>query len=137
MGYINRAILQVFYPHLRHRAQDLNPSHLFEHLSFKPLVICNTMSDDKIGTPEHQDFAGEQNGNFDRSWRDEKWDGKALQQEAAEVFVDEKELGPREALKAYPMAVVWSLVMATCVIMEGYDTNLMGNFFAYRKYCLR
>ena len=77
----------------------------------------------------------EENGHFDRSWRDEKWEGnKTLQTEAAEVFVDEKELGPLAALKAYPKAVMWSLIMSTCVIMEGYDTNLLGNFFAYRKY---
>ena len=76
----------------------------------------------------------EENGHFDRSWRDEKWGNKALQTEAAEVFVDEKELGPLAALQAYPKAVLWSLVMSTCVIMEGYDTNLIGNFFAYRKY---
>lgn len=80
------------------------------------------------------DVQVEDNGNFDRSWRDEKWvDGKPLQEEAAAVFVDEKELGPREALSAFAPAVGWSLVMATCVIMEGYDTNLLGNFFAYRQ----
>lgn len=88
---------------------------------------------EKVAAIQHSEVQ-EPNGNFDRTWRDEKWDGKALQEEAAEVFIDEKELGPMEALKAYPMAVVWSLVMATCVIMEGYDTNLLGNFFAYRKY---
>jgi SP family general alpha glucoside:H+ symporter-like MFS transporter len=91
------------------------------------------MSAEKTGAIEHHDYGVEPNGNFDRSWREEKWDGKALQQEAHETFVDEKDLGPLEALKAYPMAVVWALVMATCVIMEGYDTNLMGNFFAYRE----
>lgn len=79
----------------------------------------------------------EDNGNFDRSWRDEKWGEKTLNAEAEGVYIDEKELGPAEALKAYPMAVVWSLVLATCVIMEGYDTNLLGNFYAYRKYLAR
>jgi len=91
------------------------------------------MSNDKSSAIEHHDFT-EPNGNFDRSWREEKWtEGKPLQEEAHETFVDEKDLGVKEALKAYPMAVTWALVMATCVIMEGYDTNLMGNFFAYRE----
>ncbi|KAH9214277.1 hypothetical protein DL95DRAFT_524002 [Leptodontidium sp. 2 PMI_412] len=79
----------------------------------------------------------EENGHFDRSWRDEKWGNKALQTEAAEVFVDEKELGPLAALQAYPKAVLWSLVMSTCVIMEGYDTNLIGNFFAYPSFQIK
>lgn len=34
------------------------------------------------------------NGNFDRSWRDEKWGQKSLTTEAQDVTVDEKELGP-------------------------------------------
>lgn len=92
------------------------------------------MSAAKAGAIEHHDFSVEPNGNFDRSWREETWtEGKGLQEEAHETFVDEKDLGPLEAIKAYPMAITWALVMATCVIMEGYDTNLMGNFFAYRR----
>ncbi|KAK9489818.1 hypothetical protein V1508DRAFT_426841 [Lipomyces doorenjongii] len=54
---------------------------------------------------------------------------------AAEV---EQHLPPLQAIKAYPKAIFWSLVVSMCVIMEGYDTSLIGNFFAYpsfaRKY---
>ena len=92
----------------------------------------NVMADDEDRKDTHV-IHFEENGNFDRSWRDEKWGEKTLNAEAEEVYVDEKELGPAEALKAYPKAVMWSLVLATCVIMEGYDTNLLGNFYAYRK----
>jgi hypothetical protein len=74
----------------------------------------------------------EDNGNFDRSWRDEQWGQKSLSSEAHEVAIDEKELGPWAAIQAYPKAILWSLVFSTCVIMEGYDTNLLGNFYAYR-----
>ena len=90
------------------------------------------MADDEA-TKETHVIHFEENGNFDRSWREEKWGEKTLNTEAEEVYIDEKELGPAEALKAYPKAVMWSLVLATCVIMEGYDTNLLGNFYAYRK----
>ncbi|PVH78505.1 MFS general substrate transporter [Cadophora sp. DSE1049] len=91
-----------------------------------------------FGVDKHpQQLEIEENSHFDRSWRDEKWEGnKSLQTEAVEVFVDEKALGPLAALKAYAKAVMWSLIMSTCVIMEGYDTNLLGNFFAYRMSCL-
>ena len=27
------------------------------------------------------------------------------------------------ALKLYPKAVMWSMILSTCLIMEGYDTN--------------
>ena len=40
----------------------------------------------------------------------------------------------REAISAYPMAIFWSLIISTCVIMEGYDTNLLGNFYAYPSF---
>ncbi|KAK9235017.1 general substrate transporter [Lipomyces kononenkoae] len=43
-----------------------------------------------------------------------------------------------EAMKAYPMAIFWSLVVSMCVVMEGYDMILINNFYAYptfaRKY---
>lgn len=74
------------------------------------------------------------NGNFDRSWRDEKWDGRALS-DAAQVFAaDEKDMTIRQALSANRMAVFWSLILCTCVIMEGFDTNLLGNFYAYPSF---
>jgi hypothetical protein len=57
---------------------------------------------------------------------------KVLEADAAIGFAVEKELGPWEAAKAYPNAILWALVMAACVIMEGYDTALLGSFFAYR-----
>jgi hypothetical protein len=74
----------------------------------------------------------EDNGDFDRSWRDEQWGQKCLSAEAQDVHMDEKELDPMAAMKTYPKAILWSLVFSTCVIMEGYDTNLLGNFYAYR-----
>lgn len=60
-----------------------------------------------------------------------------LQKAALEGTADEQELSIRDAIRAYPQAIMWALVSSTCVIMEGYDTNLLSNFFAYRKYCLK
>ncbi|KAK9327602.1 hypothetical protein V1520DRAFT_314768 [Lipomyces starkeyi] len=50
---------------------------------------------------------------------------------AAEV---EQHLPALQAIKAYPMAIFWSLVVSMCVIMEGYDTSLIGNFFVYPSF---
>ncbi|KAM0813518.1 putative Maltose permease MAL31 [Seiridium cardinale] len=44
---------------------------------------------------------------------------------------DEHALTPRQAVRAYPMAIFWTLAVSMTVIMEGYDTILIGNFFAY------
>lgn len=42
----------------------------------------------------------------------------------------------REGLRLSPKAVFWSLAMSTCIIMEGYDTFLLGNLYgqpAFRR----
>lgn len=57
----------------------------------------------------------------------------ALLEAALQSIADDHDLGIWEAIKTYPQAVGWSLVAATCVIMEGYDTSLLNNFFAYRE----
>jgi SP family general alpha glucoside:H+ symporter-like MFS transporter len=87
--------------------------------------------DNKIGEVSQADEA---NGNFDRSWREEKWGDRNLSVAAHDFAKDEKEMTIRQAIMAYKKAILWCLVISTCVIMEGYDTNLLGNFYAYRKH---
>ena len=36
-----------------------------------------------------------------------------------------------EGIKTYPNAVAWSVVLSSSIIMEGYDTNLLGSFFVF------
>ena len=43
---------------------------------------------------------------------------------------DEHELSVMESLRAYPMAVVWSAVFATSLIMVGYDSGILYSFYA-------
>lgn len=50
--------------------------------------------------------------------------------EAHDATQQEHEMGLFEALSLYPKGVFWSIVMSTAVIMEGYDTKLMGSFYA-------
>lgn len=40
----------------------------------------------------------------------------------------------REALRAYPWAVAWSFAISMSIIMEGYDTILVGSLFSYPTY---
>lgn len=49
----------------------------------------------------------------------------------------EHSLSVRQALKAYPWAVVWSLIVSLSIIMEGYDTILIGSLYAYPAYARR
>lgn len=76
----------------------------------------------------------EANGNFDTAWRDETWGpDRRLSAVAQDTAIDEKDMTTLQALKIYKKAVLWSLAISCVVIMEGYDTNLLGNFFAYRE----
>jgi|SRR5687767_1128901 SP family general alpha glucoside:H+ symporter-like MFS transporter len=50
---------------------------------------------------------------------------------AEEAAKGEFALGVWGSIKLYYPAIGWALLCATCVIMEGYDTILIGNFFAY------
>ncbi|OBT56384.1 hypothetical protein VE04_03500 [Pseudogymnoascus sp. 24MN13] len=68
---------------------------------------------------------------------EKKITGKSLEEAAEQGIIDEKDLSVRDAIKAYPQAILWSLVFSTCVIMEGYDTNLLSNFFAYPSFLIR
>ncbi|KAL1967138.1 hypothetical protein VTN77DRAFT_3429 [Rasamsonia byssochlamydoides] len=43
-----------------------------------------------------------------------------------------------QGIRLYPKAVAWSLLISTCIVMEGYDISLVNNFYAFpafnRKY---
>lgn len=53
-------------------------------------------------------------------------------QDAAQAAnIAEHELTVRQALRTYKWAVAWSLLISTSIIMEGYDTILIGNFLGY------
>jgi SP family general alpha glucoside:H+ symporter-like MFS transporter len=42
----------------------------------------------------------------------------------------EKQMTLGRAIKLYPKAVLWSIVLSTALVMEGYDTLLIANFYA-------
>ena len=43
----------------------------------------------------------------------------------------EKNMGLLEGFRLYPKAVGWSIALSTCIVMEGYDTILLGNLYAF------
>ena len=47
-----------------------------------------------------------------------------------DATAQEHHLSFSQALKLYPKGVFWSIVMSTAVVMEGYDTKLIGTLFA-------
>lgn len=54
-----------------------------------------------------------------------------LVHDAANATAAEHKMSLLEGLKTYPHAVGWSVLFSTAIIMEGFDTILMSNLFAY------
>lgn len=50
--------------------------------------------------------------------------------DAQDAAAQEHDLTFLQALKLYPKGVFWSIIMSTAVVMEGYDTKLIGTLFA-------
>jgi hypothetical protein len=38
-----------------------------------------------------------------------------------------------QGIRLYPKAIGWSIVISTCIAMEGYDLCLLGNFCESRE----
>ena len=58
----------------------------------------------------------------------------ALNNDAKAGTEIEKRMSIRQAFKLYPKAVGWSILLSTAIVMEGYDTLLLANFFALPQF---
>lgn len=56
-------------------------------------------------------------------------DVKAIEKAANEATDVEHRLTVREAFRIYPMAVLWSVLFCVCIIMDGYDSDLITNLY--------
>ena len=72
------------------------------------------MADSKIHSATVRDatqVSDEENGNFDRSWRDEKWDGGVnLSEAAGQQAKEQSEMTVFEAVRNYTPGLLWCLV---------------------------
>jgi MFS transporter, SP family, general alpha glucoside:H+ symporter len=41
-----------------------------------------------------------------------------------------------EGIKTYPKAIAWSMLISTCIVMEGYDVCLINNFCEFDLYLM-
>lgn len=57
-----------------------------------------------------------------------------LARQAAEA---DHSLGFMQAIRKYPKAVMWSVLLSTSIIMEGYDIVLLSSFFAQPSFAKR
>ncbi|KAK7422569.1 hypothetical protein QQX98_001592 [Neonectria punicea] len=58
-------------------------------------------------------------------------DDTKLKENAILATEDEHNTTFLQAIRRYPKAVAWSAVVSLCIIMDGYDTALMGGLFGF------
>ncbi|KAM0815457.1 hypothetical protein AB5N19_01251 [Seiridium cardinale] len=58
-------------------------------------------------------------------------DFMTLVNEADEANNRERDMKLSTAFKTYPKAIGWSVILSSCLIMEGYDTSIVGSYLAY------
>ncbi|KAK7948071.1 MFS transporter- SP family- general alpha glucoside:H+ symporter [Apiospora aurea] len=58
-------------------------------------------------------------------------DFMTLVHEADAANERERDMKLSTAFKIYPKAIAWSAVLSSCLVMEGYDTSIVGSYFAY------
>jgi SP family general alpha glucoside:H+ symporter-like MFS transporter len=57
-----------------------------------------------------------------------------LQSDARDATETERNMSITQALKLYPKAVGWSILLSTAIVMEGYDVSLLSNFYALPQF---
>ncbi|OQE31443.1 hypothetical protein PENSTE_c001G02148 [Penicillium steckii] len=55
-------------------------------------------------------------------------------QKARAATEKERKMGMWKGIKIYPKAVAWSILISTCIAMEGYDISLVNNFYAFPQF---
>lgn len=58
-------------------------------------------------------------------------DFMTLVSEANEANERERGMKLSQAIKVYPKAIGWSMLLSSCLIMEGYQTAVVGSYLAY------
>ncbi|KAK2070404.1 hypothetical protein P8C59_004896 [Phyllachora maydis] len=46
----------------------------------------------------------------------------------------EQNMTLRQGIRLYPKAIAWSMLISTCIVMEGYDVCLINNFYAMPQF---
>lgn len=67
---------------------------------------------------------------LDRRASDASLKRAALTEGAAKATSQEQTMTLRQGLKMYPKAVLWSVIISTSIVMEGFDKGLIGSLFA-------
>lgn len=57
-----------------------------------------------------------------------------IAQDAKDASEQEDKMTLMQGIRLYPKAIAWSVLISTCICMEGFDLCLLGNFFAFPQF---
>ena len=55
-------------------------------------------------------------------------------QNAKAATQKERNMSLLQGIRLYPKAVAWSILISTCIAMEGYDISLVNNFYGFPQF---
>lgn len=98
--------------------------------------------DDRSGESHHVEvntsasaaLPGLERGHTDAERADDEKNAAVLLQQSCAATKVEHELTTFEAFMVYKKAVFWSVIVSMGIIMDSYDTQLMGNFYAMPEF---
>ncbi|KAL2159055.1 hypothetical protein VTH06DRAFT_2814 [Thermothelomyces fergusii] len=47
---------------------------------------------------------------------------------------NEQKMTLMQGIRLYPKAIAWSVLISTCIVMEGYDICIVNNFYAFQQF---
>lgn len=53
---------------------------------------------------------------------------------AKKATENEHNMNVWDCVRLYPKAIAWSIIISTCIVMEGYDVSLLSNFYAFPQF---
>ncbi|KAJ6783626.1 hypothetical protein PWT90_04479 [Aphanocladium album] len=90
-------------------------------------------SEKDIDVQPVEDVAAESARDVDMS--NEKKNVKSRVIDGARAAAEkERKMTLLQGLRLYPKAVAWSVLISTCIVMEGYDITLVNNFYAFPQF---
>lgn len=92
----------------------------------------------KVPKPESKDWQQRSNNDANTTPEDEeldidpfRWSSVQLPSNVQAASNAEHKMSLLRGVRLYPKAIAWSALLSATIIMEGYDTTLIGNFFAF------
>ncbi|TFB03890.1 Maltose permease MAL31 [Trichoderma ghanense] len=61
-------------------------------------------------------------------------DQRLVIESARAAAAKEQSMTLLQGIKLYPKAIAWSIIISTCIVMEGYDVCLVNNFYAFPQF---